>query len=263
MTMLTVTTPREGVTLIRLARPERLNALTLDLLDEVVEAVRAADRDPATRCTVLTGSGRAFCAGLDLDAVERLTGPDRRVAAGLAVQEVASDAVKAVRACVTPLVAAVNGIALGMGLALALAADLRLASTSATFETGVQRLGLSGCDVGMSWMLPRVVGASVAHDMMLTARRLTADEALRHGLVSRLADDVDAAALDVADELLALSPLGVRLTKQTMWATLAAPSLDTAIELENRTQVLALQTDDFVEAVTALRAGATPTPRGR
>jgi enoyl-CoA hydratase len=263
VTTLAVTTPREGVTLVRLQRPDRLNALTLDLLDEVVGSIVAADRDPATRCIVLTGSGRAFCAGLDLDAIERLTARGRSVGDGLAVQEAASDAVKAVRACATPVIAAVNGLALGMGLALGLAADLRIAGPLATFETGVQRLGLSGCDVGMSWMLPRVVGASVAHDMMLTARRLTAEEALRHGLVSRLADDVDAAALDMADELLALSPLGVRLTKQTMWATLAAPSLDAAIELENRTQVLALQTDDFVEAATALRARATPTFRGR
>jgi enoyl-CoA hydratase/carnithine racemase len=153
-----------------------------------------------------------------------------------------------------PMIAAVNGPAAGGGLALALACDIRIAAPEARFNVAFVRLGLSGADVGVSWLLPRVVGLGHASEMMLTGRLVEADEALRIGLVNSVAESNDAlidTCLEKAAEIARNSPFGLRLTKQVLELAMDAPSLEAAIALENRNQVLASRTEDMGEAVAA------------
>jgi enoyl-CoA hydratase len=169
------------------------------------------------------------------------------------------------RALRQPVIAAVNGPAAGGGLALALASDVRLAAPAARFGVAFVRIGLSGCDIGVSWLLPRLIGASRAFELMLTGRVIDAAEADRLGLVSRVVEDrpVIDAALDVADEILANSPTGVWMTKEVMWSQLEVGSLQAGIDLENRTQVMTSMTEDLREAVTAFGEKRPPRFGGR
>ena len=176
-----------------------------------------------------------------------------KVQAGMATQQLIASLVPKVRSLRQPVIAAVNGAASGGGLALALASDVRLAGASARFNVAFVRLGLSGCDIGVSWLLPRLIGASRAFELMLTGRLIDADEAERLGLVSRVVRDgsVVDAALDVADEIKANSPTGVWMTKEVMWSQLEVGSLQAGIDLENRTQIMTSMSDDMQEAVQA------------
>jgi enoyl-CoA hydratase len=164
-----------------------------------------------------------------------------------------------------PVIAAVNGAASGGGLALALAADVRLASPAARFNVAFVRIGLSGCDIGVSWLLPRLIGASRAFEMLLSGRMVEADEADRVGLVSRLvpADDLLDEAVAIAEAIAANSPFGVWMTKEVMWSNLETGSLQAGIDLENRTQILASLTGDMTEAVAAFLEKRPPAYRDR
>lgn len=246
---------RDQVALITLDRPDRLNALGWALVDELHHALDAIDADSSLRVVVLTGAGRGFCAGLDLtegigsSRSVGLTGP----AGGMRSQEHIANLMLKLRSIQQPVVAAINGVAVGGGFALACYSDIRLAAASGRFGVQFIKVGLSGCDVGVSYALPRLIGASRATELILTARMFDAAEADRIGFVSRVVPDgaVVDAALDVADEILAYSPFGVVMTKEVAWANLSASSPETAIDLENRTQILASQSGDFVEAVQA------------
>jgi enoyl-CoA hydratase len=164
-----------------------------------------------------------------------------------------------------PVVAAVNGPAAGGGLAIALASDTRICTPSARFNAAFVRIGLSGCDVGVSWLLPRLVGPTLAFDMMLSGRLVDAEEALRTGLVLRVVPEGEVleAGLAVARSYAANTPFGVRMTKQVMWANLSAPTLRMGIELENRTQILATTTEDHREAMTSFLQKRQPEFRDR
>lgn len=184
---------------------------------------------------------------------------DASVEAQLANQQAYSELITQINELPQPVIAAVNGSAAGGGFAIALAADTRVCSTSARFNAAFVRVGISGCDVGVSYLLPRIVGPTLAFEMMLTGRLIDADEARQAGLVLRVVPDgeVVGAALEIAERMIANSPLAVRLTKRTMWTNLDAPSLRHAIELEDRTQVLCLQTGDIREALPAVREKRT------
>ena len=260
--------PADGVTLLTLDRPDRLNAMNAELIGDLHDALDGVAQDPSCRVVVLTGAGRGFCAGLDLggygqppDAVTGEGGPQ----AGLRVQQHIASLVPKLRGLRQPVIAAVNGAASGGGLALALASDVRVAAESAKFNVAFVRIGLSGCDIGVSWLLPRLVGASKAFELMLTGRLIGAEEADRIGLVSRVAPDgsVVDAALEIAAEIAANSPFGVWMTKEVMWSNLEVPSLQAGIDLENRTQILALQTEDHREAITAFLEKRPPQFRNR
>ena len=252
---LLVERPRDGVLRLVLSRPDQLNAMTAPMVERLHEALRQADGDGDCRVVVLTGAGRGFCAGLDLQGYGSPPGPagSGPVHAGLAVQRPIAGLVQRIRRLRQPVVAAVNGPAAGGGLALVCASDVRLASSTAVFAASFIRVGFSGCDIGTSWLLPRLVGAGRAHELMLTGRRFDADEALRIGLV---ADVVEPDALGgrvdaTVDALLAAPPLSLELTKQGMWLSLETPSFDAAVELENRQQVLTMLTSDQREAMSA------------
>jgi enoyl-CoA hydratase len=250
-----VETVGEGVTQLTLNRPDRLNAMNHALISELHAAFDALAEDRACRVIVLTGAGRGFCAGLDL--TEGASPPSSkglgRAQAGMAVQKMIAGLVPKMRAMPQPIVAAVNGAASGGGLALALASDVRIAAPTARFNVAFVRIGLSGCDIGVSWLLPRLIGASRAFELLLTGRFVDAAEADRIGLVSRVSAEgqVVALALETAELIVANSPFGVRMTKEVMWSQLEIGSLQAGIDLENRTQVLSSFTGDLTEAMQA------------
>jgi len=244
-----------GITKLTLNRPERLNAMSHGLIDDLHAALDAVIADRTCRVVILTGAGRGFCAGLDLAETSAGAGsPDRQIgtpAGGMRAQQRITSLVTRMRGLPHPIVAAVNGAAAGGGFALALASDVRIADTTARFNAAFVKLGVSGCDIGVSWLLPRIVGAGKAFDLMLTGRLIDAAEADAMGLVSRVVPQGQAvdAALETARLIAANSPFGVWMTKEVMWSNLEVPSLRAAIDLENRTQILAATTRDHREAV--------------
>jgi enoyl-CoA hydratase len=239
--------PHDGVVVVRLNRPARLNAINETMQTELREALADLAADRSVHAVVLTGSGRGFCAGIDM----RDFGPDVPEATAPALdrmrfQEKMAALAEAVRALPQPVIAAVNGPCVGAGLALCLAADIRICSTAASFGNAAILLGLSGAEMGMSYHLPRIVGTSVAADWMLTGRIVTAAEADRRGLVSELIepDGLADRAVELASLIAGLAPLGVRLTKRALQVNTDAPSLPSALELENRNQVISHASDD-------------------
>lgn len=267
--LVTVDYPRPEVAVVSLNRPDRLNALSFALVDELHDALDAIHANNRCRVVVLTGAGRGFCSGLDLTSIEGsstsqgTTGPR----AGMLSQERIAELPIKLRRLQQPVIAAVNGVAYGGGFALALACDLRIASPDARFCAQFIKVGIGGCDIGISYTLPRAVGSSRAFDLILTARRVDADEAERMGIVSEVTDDAVARALEIADVICGYSPFGVVMTKEVMWSNLDAVSIDQAIHLENRTQILASTGGEVAEAAMAFMEKRAPdwtnvTPTG-
>jgi enoyl-CoA hydratase len=255
--MATVLTERitPQIALLTMNRPDRLNAMTNELVADLHAALEGVRNDRECRVVILTGAGRGFCAGLDLHGAGAAPNAEGwgQVGAGMKTQQHIARLIPHMRAMPQPIIAAVNGPAAGGGLALALGSDVRIASESAKFNVAFVRIGLSGCDIGVSWMLPRLIGASKAFEMMLTGRLVDATEAASMGLVSRVVPDGKAveAAVEIAELIAANSPFGVWMTKEVMWSNLEAGSLQSAIDLENRTQILSSMTGDVREAITA------------
>lgn len=253
------THPEPHITVLTLNRPEALNALTYDLVKELHDALDAVDADHDCRAVIITGAGRGFCAGLDLRGFGLVPGTESqgRPQQGMAVQQFIADLVPHLRAVRQPVIAAVNGAAAGGGFAIALASDVRICGQSAKFGSAFVRLGISGCDIGVSWMLPRLIGASRSHELLLTGRVFDAAEADKLGLVSRLvADDaLMEEALSTARLIAANSPMGVWMTKEVMWSNLEIGSLQAGIDLENRTQILTAQTEDSQAAMAGFLHG--------
>jgi enoyl-CoA hydratase len=223
----------DGVATLRLNRPDKLNALSDAMVDELLARLDEVARSEA-RVLVLTGEGRGFCAGFDLS----LAGGDGDAAFWMARQEKFGSLVTKLRGIPQPTIAAVNGAAAGAGLGLALACDTRIGSTRCRFNSAFVKVGMSSCDIGVSWLLPRAIGTTRAFEMMLTGRMVEAEEAERIGLVLRLAEpealmgEAVALARAVADN----GRMATWMTKRGMWANLEAASLQAAVELENRTQ---------------------------
>lgn len=261
--LVVVDRPRDDVAVVTLNRPDRLNALSFALVDELHAVLDGIDRDNTCRVVVLTGAGRGFCSGLDLTSIEGsstsvgTTGPR----AGMLSQAHIADLPQRLRRMQQPVIAAVNGPAYGGGFALALACDIRVAAPEARFCSQFIKVGIGGCDIGISYTLPRIVGAGRAFDLLLTARTVDAEEALRIGLVTDVvagdASVVDR-ALDLAATICGYSPFGVVMTKEVMWSNLDAPSIESAIHLENRTQILAATGGEVMEAAAAFREKRAP-----
>jgi enoyl-CoA hydratase/carnithine racemase len=263
MSTVLVTEPQPGVTQLRLNRPEKLNAMNSELIEELHAALDDVASDRHCRAVVLTGAGRGFCSGLDLSGYGTAPGAEGldTVRAGFATQTHIATLIPRLRSLPVPVIAAVNGPAAGGGLALALGSDIRIAATSARFNVAFVRVGLSGCDIGVSWLLPRLIGASRAWELMLTGRIIDATEADHIGLVTRVVAD-DAlldAALETSGLVAANSPWGVRMTKEVAWSQLEIGSLQAGIDMENRTQILSSFTGDHREAVAAFLERRAPT----
>jgi len=258
---------RPGVRLLTMNRPERLNAMDHQLVSELHDRLDEVAADPDVRCVVLTGAGRGFCAGLDLKASAAVPGTEElgRPQRGLATQQHIATLIPHLRSLKVPVIAAVNGPAAGGGFALALGSDVRVCATSARFNVAFVRIGLSGCDIGVSWLLPRLIGAGRAFELLLTGRIFDAQEAEDLGLVTRVVEDgaVVDAALEIAEAVVANSPFGVWMTKEVMWSQLEIPSLQAGIDLENRTQILSSFTEDSTEAIQAFLGKRPPEFRNR
>ena len=255
---LLVDRPRDGVVLVTLNRPDRMNAITFQMFDEMHDLCRGLLSDGDARAIVITGAGRGFCAGLDLDDAETL--PDMSPHEMMLGQQHWAGAFVNFHELPQPVIAAVNGAAAGGGLGLALAADIRLASPAARFNAAFVRIGLSAGDVGVSWSLPRVVGLGRAAEIMLTGRFVDAGEAATIGLVNRVVpeDRLLDEAFAVAEQIAANTPFGVTLTKRVLNANVDAGSLSQAVEVENRGQTLATRGEDFREALAAFREKRPP-----
>lgn len=236
-------------------RPEALNAMTAELCEALHVELREIAADRSCRVVILTGAGRGFCAGLDLRGYGAAPGNNGTDTARdrLANQEHMSRLVLGLRALPQPVIAAVNGPAAGFGMALALGCDIRYASREAIFRVAFINIGVSNCDMGTSWLLPRLIGASRAHELMLTGRRVDAEEALRIGLVADVADSgrLPERALEAAQQIAALAPWGVRLTKRGMWGALEIPGEQAAIEYEDRQQIMSTFGQAPPEAIEA------------
>ncbi len=244
---LSVQTPSAGVVVLQLNRPDQLNAINHVMVDELKWTLAALAEDTSVNAVVITGAGRGFCSGIDM----RNFGPEVPEATAPAIdrlhfQERMASLPLAIRHIPQPVIAAVNGPCVGAGLALCLAADIRICSTTATFGNAAILLGLSGAEMGMSYFLPRIVGASVAADWMLTGRMVSAEEADRRGLVSERVEPalLFERALAIASRIAELAPLGVQLTKRAVQVNTDAAGLQAALELENRNQVLSHATEE-------------------
>ena len=264
MAYIEITKPRPHVSLITLNRPERMNALSFETVKPLHDAILEVGADNDTWAVVLTGAGRGFCSGLDLEdhgVPPNIAGlPMSRIATR--AMAVFADLVPAMRNIPQPVIGAINGPSYGGGLCLAVACDIRFAAESATFCGAGIKNGLTGTELGISWILPRMIGAAHAFEIILTGRELDAHEAERVGLVSRVVPDAELlpAALDVADQICAHSPHGVAMTKRVLWSNLETGSLHAAMDLEARNQLLVrMTTNNLDEAIRARKEGRKPT----
>ena len=247
----TLEVKREGaICWCTLSRPERFNAMSPGLVNDLHAFLDQVKDDLSVRAVILRGAGRHFCAGLDL---KEGGGGGPGVSGGLRGQGHISELARKLHALPQPVIALLQGAASGGGFALALASDVRIAGESARMNAAFIRIGLSACDVGVSYFLPRIVGLSVASELMLTGNFIGAERALATGLVSRVVPDaeLEEAGRALAADMLRNSPLGLRLTKDGLRHAMDASSLEAAIAIEDRNQILCAQSPDVAEGVRA------------
>ncbi len=255
--------PHPEVTLVTLNRPERVNAMAFDVMIPLKEALVEVGRDNETRVVVLTGAGHGFCSGADQEnpgAIPHIGGLTTPTIA-LRSMELLDEVIRTLRRLHQPVIAAVNGPAIGGGFCLALAADIRVASEGAYFRAAGVNNGLTAAELGLSYLLPRAVGSSRAAEIMLTGRDVGAEEATRIGLVSAVAagDSLLSACYELADTIRGWSRPGVELTKRALWNSLDASSLETHMDAEGIGQLFVrILTRNFEEATSARREGRRP-----
>jgi enoyl-CoA hydratase/carnithine racemase len=251
-----------GVLRLTMNRPERLNALNPTLATALRECFLGLYRRTDIRVVILQGAGASFCAGLDLK--EQQPGKDVGTSDMLAVQYSIRDIMLAMRRCPQPIISIVQGAASGGGFALALASDIRLATPEARMSASFLRIGLTGCDMGVSYFLPRMVGSSVAAQYLLTGRFMDAARAHALGLVSMVAplDELQQEAQALAEDMLRTTPLGLRFSKEALGLSLDMGSLEAVMAMEDRQQVLCTQTEDFQEGLQAFLQKRPPQYTG-
>ena len=243
---------------VEMIREDKMNALDKDMMEGLVEAAETLGQEDDVRAVVLSGRGKAFCAGLDLQSES--WGDDASPQALLAMQRDISDIYRAMRRCPQPIIALIQGAACGGGFSLALASDIRIAATTAKMNAAFIRAGLTACDMGCSYLLPRLVGLSVASELMMTGKFISAERALKVNLVSEVVSEQELAttAEQYVADLLATSPMGLRLTKDGLNFSVDAPSLDAAMALEDRQQALVAGSADAREAINAFLEKRAP-----
>lgn len=261
MSFVLVQRPVPEVAVVTLNRPERMNAMAFDVMVPFRDELVAVGHDNSVRAVVITGAGRGFCSGADQESagtpphVEGLTRPTY----ALRSMEMLEDITLTLRRLHQPVIAAINGAAIGGGLCLALACDIRIAAPAAYFRAAGINNGLTASELGLSYLLPRAIGSSRAAEIMLTGRDVSAAEAERIGLVSAIADDVVARAVELGKHIAKFSQPGTELTKRTLIAGLDAASLEGHMQAEGLGQLyLRILTDNFEEAVRARKEGRPP-----
>lgn len=259
--------PVPGILRITLNRPDSLNAFTWAMYEELIDLLERTAFQPDVRAIILTGAGKAFCAGHDLrdGASAAWVAPNQgKAQTTFAILNKLGRIAPLMRSLPQPIIAAVNGSAAGVGYAIALAADLCLAGRSAKFVNAFHNSG-TGHEIGFSYLLTRAVGSQRAAELMLTGRRLPAEEAAQIGLVLRTVDDEQLVpeAIGLAESILENSPIGIALTKRSLWINQSAVSLEAAIELESRAIFMSQTTDDTAEKRSAFFEKRKPNFTGR
>lgn len=254
---------RGQVDWLTLNRPEALNSITTPMVTELRDYFGSLVEDRFTRIVVLKGAGRAFCAGLDIKAAQAGT-TESPYGGGMGFQGYLAEVYIRMRKCPQPIISLVHGPACGGGFSFVLASDIRIAGKSARMNAAYIRIGLSACDMGCSYFLPRLVGTSVASELMLTGRFIDAERALRTNLVSEVVADeeLETAAQPYIDEMLTTSPMGLRLTKEGLNLAIDAPGLEAAMAIENRNQLMCSRTNDAKEGMKAFIEKRQPVYTG-
>lgn len=257
---ITFETKEEGIGVLTLNRPDRLNAISWTMVEEMHDCLSRLEQDLDTRVLILTGAGRGFCSGTDLKGGDDGEARDPGVATTYRRQRSIGDIVLHMRKIPQPIVGAINGVAAGGGFSFSMATDVRVAADGARFICSFINVGLSGGDVGSSYFMPRLFGLSRAADLVYTGRPMGAEEALQVGYVSRVVpeDQVMDVSLEYARTMLGKSPFGLRMTKEVFNHSIDATSIEAALYMENRTQVLAVQQGDFREAAAAFAEKRPP-----
>jgi enoyl-CoA hydratase len=249
------------ITMIRLDRPERLNALNYDLVRELHDALDEVGNDEDCKVVILTGAGRGFCAGLDLRDWGTPPAPGEHPHARVGIDGQAFMANLTVHMRNTPqvIIGAINGPAFGGGLALACATDVPIAAESARFCSAFIRTGLTGTDIGITYLLPRLIGNARAFDLIFSGREIDATEAERMGLVSQVAPDAELMerTLEYARVIAGYTRVGLVMTKEVLWHNVDNPSMTAAIALENRNQNIANRADEVQQFMKAYRTRTT------
>lgn len=245
---------------LTLNRPEAMNAINVKMVEELNDYFGSLYNDGTVRIVVMRGAGHAFCAGLDIKERHDRGNAPLPFGGGFGFQGYLADVYIKMRRCPQPIIALVQGAACGGGFAFALASDIRIAGESARMNAAFIRLGLSACDMGVSYFLPRLVGASLASELMLTGRFINAARALATGLVSEVVADValEAAAQSYVDDMLRASPMGLRMTKEGLALAIDAPSLEAAMAIENRNQLMTSKSPNFAEGLAAFLEKRAP-----
>ena len=254
---------RGQVDWLTLNRPEALNAITTPMVTELRDYFGGLAEDKETRIVVMRGAGRAFCAGLDIKASRSKT-YELPFGGGMGFQGYLAEVYIRMRRCPQPIISLVQGPACGGGFSFVLASDIRVAGESARMNAAFIRIGLSACDMGSSYFLPRLVGTSVASELMLTGRFINAERALATNLVSEVVpdDQLEAAAQSYIDEMLTTSPMGLRLTKEGLNLAIDAAGLEAAMAIENRNQLMCSKTSDVKEGMMAFIEKRAPNYTG-
>ena len=263
MSYVRVEQPRPGIAVVTLDRPERMNAMAFDVMVPLRESLQAVSHDNDVRVVVLTGAGTAFCSGADLEDPGRVPGIDGLTLPTIALRsmELLDEVILTIRRMHQPVVAAVNGPAIGGGFCLALACDIRIAAESAYFRAAGISNGLTASELGISYLLPRIAGASRAAEIMLTGRDVDATEAERIGIVARVVggDALIDECFEIATRIIGYSRPGVELTKRMLTASLDAASLSAHMDHEGLAQLFVrLTTRNFEEAVAARKDKRPP-----
>ena len=248
---------------LTLNRPESLNAITTPMVTELRDYFGGLSEDKETRIVVMQGAGRAFCAGLDIKEARAGTF-EQPFGGGMGFQGYLAEVYIRMRRCPQPIISLVQGPACGGGFSFVLASDIKIAGESARMNAAFIRIGLSACDMGSSYFLPRLVGTSVASELMLTGRFIHADRALATNLVSEVVpdDQLAEAAQSYIDEMLNTSPIGLRLTKEGLNLAIDAAGLEAAMAIENRNQLMCSRTNDAKEGMQAFLEKRTPNYTG-
>jgi enoyl-CoA hydratase/carnithine racemase len=251
---------RGPIEILSLDRPQWLNAISPEMVTELRAYFEGLIDRLDVRVVLLRANGRAFSAGADLASVAFAEPGAGRAQRQMAMQKLYSGLIKAMRDCPQPIVGLLHGAACGAGFSLALACDVRYAAPNTRLNAAYIRVGLGGCDMGAGYLLPRLVGLSNASEFLLSGRFIEAERAKAIGLVSDVVpeDRLLDAGLDFAADMLKASPMGLRMTKETLNLQIDAPSLEAGLVLEDRQQVILLETSDHREAVSAFREKRAP-----
>lgn len=257
--LLTIET-RDAIEIVTLNRPDALNAVSPELAAALGDHFRGLAKRSETRVVILQGAGRAFCAGAELGSDAFATEGPGRNQRQLEMQHLYSGIIRAMRSCPQPIIGLIQGPACGAGFSIALACDVRIAAEDARLNAAYFRVGLGGCDMGSGYLLPRLIGLSIASELLMTGNFIGAERAGAVGLVSKVVPNETLLdeGLKLASEMLRGSPMGLRMTKETLNLIIDAPSLEAGLTLEDRQQVMLIATADHQEAVHAFREKRTP-----